>query len=283
MGAPGPATGGVSARRSPWACTSGGITDTQVSESELISAYRHYLEKVDRQAIVLKKDEEYYIVPTRSKCRYFVEGQNRIRRKIRRTVPMKAVHGVAICLTEDPKTKSRREAWRTHGRAVSRLIKNLRERFRRRGVRFPPYVKVAEEQTKNTGYPHTHMFIPGIKWLVHYKTLERLWGRGSTSVEYKTSSAGRYVWKYVGKMKGWTERGRAFLWAFRVRLYHVGQELRGELPPSEPGWEFVSLERAHGMENPDQFLERLRRVYLPRDPPKGGDQCAADRGVGVVR
>lgn len=277
MGAPGPASGDVPRWFRPWACTYVRITDTQVEESELIEAYRDYRRRVERQAVVLEKDEERLVVPCSSKSRYFRRGKDSIRRNIRKTVPMEPVHGVAVCLTEDPKQRSRSEAWRTHNRDVSRVIKTLREQYRRRGLKFPEYVKVIEEQTAKTGYPHTHLFFPGVRWLVHKSRLERLWGRGYTRIEHKTSSAGWYVWKYVGKVEGWTERGQAYLWRYRLRMYHVGQRLRAKLPPGEPGWVFVGLERAHPTEAPEAFIERLKRMYSRRGPPaEGGEVSGAD-------
>lgn len=251
---------------SPWACNYVRITDTQEIEAEMIEGLREHKRQVERSAVVLTNGEdEVLIIPCAAKSRYFPRGKESIRRRIRKTVSMKPVHGVAITLTEDPKRRTREQAWRTHSKDVSRTLKTLREQYRRRGLKWPSYVKVIEEQS-STGYPHTHIFVPGVKWLVHFRRLERLWGRGHTQVKHVTSSGGWYVWKYVGKVQGWSERGEAFLYGFRIRLYHVARDLRRR-EEKEPGeWTLEVLARAFPGEEIEVFVERLEREY--RGPPE---------------
>lgn len=186
------------------------------------------------------------IRPTKTQ-RYFPEGRRRIKAKVMRRLSQYRCGGVHLVLEFDANAYSLSEAWEIAGKEARRFIdavnKKRRRKFERHmkaaGVqhyKYRPlsYVRVVEEH--KSGYPHIHIWFPGLRYLLSVEELRGLWGHGFVFVKRAYTSAAAYVAKYVGKLEGWDELGLAMLWAFHIRLYSTSRDLSRPSPSPPKRW-----------------------------------------------
>lgn len=184
--------------------------------------------------------------------RYFEEGRRRIKAKVMKRLSRRYAGGVHLVLEFDANAYSLSEAWEIVGSEVRRFVdavnKKRKRKFERHmekaGVKYYKYrplsyVKVIEEH--KSGYPHVHLWFPGLRWLLSKEELRGLWGHGFIDVKRAYTSAAAYVTKYVTKLKGWSEVGLAMLWAFRIRLYSTSRDLSSPHLPPPKHWILVKV------------------------------------------
>ncbi len=222
--------------------------------------FRKMKARVRRQAVILGDEETGEVVAVQcwKKSRYFEAGRDSIRRKLRKRFEGKARQGVMVTLTEDPKTKSRASAWKEHNAEVSRFLAAVRKQQTRRGRAPFAFLACLEEQP-GTGYPHTHIWFPGVTWVAWKGWITATWGRGFTKVEAsRTGSISGYVMKYVSALKGWSEAGQAYLWKYGLRLYRCSLCLRvAAVAPGEGSWVFLGLEMAEAESDLHEYLVKM--------------------------
>jgi hypothetical protein len=163
-------------------------------------------------------------ISAKSTQRYFPEGAKRRYSRLVCSLDVNVTCGVHLVLTYDPKQVGRVSAWENVWKDFKRFMDalNLARQRKFGGKRRLDYAAVVEEQS-GTRYPHIHVWFPGLKWLWG-KDLSRFWSHGFTSVNYRESgSVCRYIVKYIGKLKGWSDVGLAMLWKFRLRSYSVSR------------------------------------------------------------
>lgn len=189
----------------------------------IVSGFREFMKKVGAEAIILQNKEnekQLLVVLARNHSRYFPEGQRYIKRKIyKRMGKFKNMKGVFLTLTYDPSLVGKIEVWANLGGDTRNFLNTINQYRRRRGWKRVKYFWVVEVQ-KGTGYPHIHIFFPGLRWLAPKEYILSAWGKGRTRVEMARSVNGAsYIVKYIGKMKGWSEEYLALIWWFKRRLY----------------------------------------------------------------
>jgi len=121
------------------------------------------------------------------------------------------------------------------GKNISDLLEAINKRRKRdRGIKDRlTYLWVIEEQ-QNTGWPHVHFFFPGIKSLLGYETIKKLWGKGGVEVHAdKSCKVASYVTKYITKMSGFSLLGLAYMWKYKRRLYGFSRSFAVKLPQEE--------------------------------------------------
>lgn len=220
--------------------------------------YKEHYEKVEKTWIVLNKiDSEslkhkFLVISQKVNSRYFEDGRKRIKRKLKKLKLFKVrKKEIMLTLTFDPEKIRLDEAWLLLKKAFRNFMDRLnKERKRKIKVKnCVGYIAVVE-QHKN-GYPHIHIAFPGLKYLLNYKRLKELWGYGRVHVaqKRKKESVCSYICKYIAKLDGWTDLGLSFLYANRIRLYHVSQGLYKKLKEKikekkkeiEEKWNFVGV------------------------------------------
>jgi hypothetical protein len=185
--------------------------------------FAEYLDELAEKAILLRQrenPERGLIVKPSDRSRYFPGGKRKAKKNIRTRfgVYYKA-SGTFVTLTYDHKQFSRWDAWLRLPEDLKRFKHDIVMRYVRAGRSSPKYISVIEEQSI-TGYPHVHLFYPGLHWLLKKEDVQALWGVGRTRVEYsKGVNVGGYVCKYITKMGGWSEEALAFIWKYKIRLY----------------------------------------------------------------
>jgi hypothetical protein len=126
--------------------------------------------------------------------------------------------------TVDTKRYDMVQAWEIAWSQFKRLMDALNKYRQRNGIATGSLKRIAVlEQTKR-GYPHIHVFFPGLNYLIDdLPKLDEWWGMGSVNTERtrRPQSAKGYVLKYVGKMSGWSETCMAILWYFHIRVYNL--------------------------------------------------------------
>lgn len=205
------------------------ITDR---EQENIRDFEAYLDKVENTVIMIGNEEKKMFVKPMEKSRYFQEGRKYMRRRINSSYNHnKVVHGVFLTLTYNPSLCSREYAWENLGKELSRFFDAVniarKRRFLTKGRL--GYLWVVEEQ-KGTGYPHVHVFFPGLKWLWGSDDIARMWGNGFINVKGSGScDMTGYLIKYIVKLDGWSKLGLSYLWKYGRRLYGISKRYRKEI------------------------------------------------------
>ncbi len=173
------------------------------------------------------ESEAIFRVGRKAGSRYFDEGRRKIRKNLRRRLSGTSAKGILMTCTVDTKRYDVVEAWQVIWKQFKKLRDALNQyRMRDMGAKSRLRYVAVLEQTKR-GYPHLHVFFPGLKYLVDdLSRLDTWWpmgGKGGVDVEASSQSysASGYVLKYVGKMAGWSDMSMAFLWAFHIRLYNL--------------------------------------------------------------
>jgi len=206
------------------------LNEQERFEEQLQQGFLAYCHKLRNSVLVFSHKEDskklLFISPARS-SRYFQEGRKKIKKNIRKTLKKAVLTGVLLTLTYDTKRISRSMAWQECGKHLRAFLDNVNKVRKRKGMkRRLIYFWCLEEQA-GTGYPHYHIFFPGLKFLLHYKLIDRLWGYGFSRVEYsRTVNCRSYITKYVTKLKGWSILGQAYLWYFKRRLYDTSCSLK---------------------------------------------------------
>jgi len=160
----------------------------------------------------------------RSSSRYFEEGRKRIKKKLYKRLGKYSTDGIFMTCTIDPKQCSKAEAWAVIWKAFKGLRGALNNyRMRSMGVK-RRLVYLAVVEPHKSGYPHLHVFFPGLRYLIDdLPKLDGWWGLGMVNTQrcLRSQSVRAYVLKYIGKMSGWSETDMAMLWFFHVRLYNM--------------------------------------------------------------
>lgn len=222
--------------------------DADPIERSLIDAHRAYVQRVESTRLVLTHKERpdvFGVVHPGRTCRYTAEGRRYLRARIGQRIKSFRTRGVMVTLTMDPKRISRERAWECFGRETSRFLDAIRAHMKRRGRTMPAYLWAVEEQSQHgtggTGYPHLHLILC-TGWVAGKDTIARLWGHGWARVERAKSIDVRdYATKEVGKIRGWTARGLAYIWRYRRRIWACSQAFREEIEKREPEWALYGM------------------------------------------
>lgn len=177
-----------------------------------------------------------------AQSRYFPEGRAYIRERLRERLGTQRRAGVFLSLTVSASDYAIQDAWAL----MWTRFKGLRDalnmyRKRHMGARGSLVYLAVLEQCES-GYPHMHIFFPGLDWLIKDKDLYKMdewWRMGSatTEKEHRSESAQSYVMKYLSKLEGWSDTSMALLWRFRIRLYNLSHSVYLARP--KPKWEVV--------------------------------------------
>lgn len=148
--------------------------------------------------------------------------------------------GAFLTLTYDHEKHLRWDAWGRLRPDLRRFKHDVAMRYERAGRDSPKYICAIEEQ-ELTGYPHVHLFYPGLNWLLDKNVIKNLWGVGRTRIEKARSvNIGGYVCKYITKMGGWSDESLAFIWKNKVRLYSYSRCYSLPVETEEPSdWAFL--------------------------------------------
>lgn len=224
--------------------------------------FLHMQHKVDKSTVLYRRTGY-------SDSRYYPSGRVAIIRKIRRRLSSEQMAGVFFTLTVDTKRYTMTEAWEGMWPEWNRFKKSL-NMYRRRhmGAKHTIYYLAALEQHKS-GYPHLHVYCPGLRWLINRRDLGKMdgwWGMGfaNTKKEQRQDSAVGYITKYISKLEGWSELSMALLWHYEVRLYNMSRcYSKGK---QDSGWEvldnFGSLEEvSDGLDIKIEDAETLLKAF----------------------
>ncbi len=215
--------------------------DIIVCETEEFVEYR---DELAEKAILLRSTEnptKGLIVKPCDSSRYFPIGKWKAKQNIMsRFGPHYTSLGAFLTLTYDHEAYPRWESWGRLRGDLGRFKHDVVMRYRRNGRNSPTFISVIEEQ-ELTGYPHVHLFYPGLNWLLDKTILTDLWGVGRTRVEQaKQVNVGAYVCKYITKMGGWSDESLAFIWKHKIRLYSYSRCYRLPVENEEQSqWAFL--------------------------------------------
>ncbi len=182
-----------------------------------------YIDELSEKAILMRSREDPrrgLIVKPCDSSRYFPIGKWKAKQNIRtRFGRYYNSVGAFLTLTYDHEQFLRWDAWGRLRPDLRRFKHDIVMRFKRAGWDSPKYICAIEEQ-ELTGYPHVHLFYPGLNWLLDKDVIKNLWSVGRTRIEKaKSVNIGGYVCKYITKMGGWSDEALAFIWKNRIRLY----------------------------------------------------------------
>lgn len=218
--------------------------DMSEAEAARVRLWRQHWRRVEGSSIYLQSltDSKHFCrIRAKDHSRYHAEGRKRLQRRVLRAWGEWERAYCIVTLTYDPSRCTREEAWANCTAETSRLLDAAWVYRKRHGQgKGPrPYLWVLEEQP-GTGYPHIHLLICD-NWFAPKRKIAAWWGHGRTQVE-KGKAAGadaaRYVAKYVGKLKGWTDNALAHIWAHRSRIFGVSRQLAtgAKRPKREAEW-----------------------------------------------
>ena len=218
--------------------------------TRILSEFRKYKHKlVHTPGVILHirnksdKSEAIYKSNPRSKCRYFPEGRATMQRNIRERLGREQKSGVFLSLTVAASDWDMMDAWSI----MWRRFKGFRDalnRYRKTNMNAEhSFQYLAALEPCESGYPHMHVFCPGLRWLIKKEDLHKMdewWKMGSvrTEKERREESACSYVLKYISKLEGWSEPNMALLWYYKLRLYNLSHRFYNTA--SEPEWEKVA-------------------------------------------
>lgn len=213
----------------------------ELEKIETHEAYqiRNFCRKVsmlDSSVIILKNLEtaEFRFIQPKKSSRYFDDGRNKIKKMILKKIGKNISNGVMITLTYDPKKECRSDAWEHVGKHISMFFDwmNMYRKRRLKSKKRLTYFWVIEEQ-KGTGFPHIHIFFPGLKFVANFYDIKKRWKEyGSVHIgSYKSINVARYITKYIGKMKGFSLLALSYLWQFRRRIYSFSKSIKENQGP----------------------------------------------------
>lgn len=217
---------------------------TQITEDFRLHKYKlagtpgifvHLLKKSDNSEAL------YHTSPT-AQSRYFPEGRAYIQERLMERLGTKRQAGVFLSLTVAASDYEIQDAWSMMWRRFKGLRDGLNIYRRRHMNAGGSLIYLAVLEQCKSGYPHMHVFFPGLRWIIKRKDLHKMdewWKMGSarTEKEHEQESAQSYVLKYVSKLDGWSEMSMAFLWKFHLRLYNLSHSVY--LKPPEREWEVI--------------------------------------------
>lgn len=183
--------------------------------------FLHMRNKLDKSTVLYRRTGY-------SDSRYYPSGRAAIIKKIRRRLNCEQMEGVFFTLTVDAKRYDMAEAWQRMWRQWNRFKDALNiYRKRHMNAKHSIYYLAALEQHES-GYPHLHVYCPGLNWLIKRQDLGKMddwWGMGfaNTKKERRQDSAVGYITKYISKLEGWSEVSMALLWHYEVRLYNMSR------------------------------------------------------------
>lgn len=241
--------------------------------------FLHMRNKIDNSTVLYRRTGY-------SRSRYYQSGRSAIIKEIRRRLRSEPMAGVFFTLTVDTKRFDMVEAWEGMWSEWNRFKKSL-NMYRKRHMNAKHTIRyLAALEQHVSGYPHLHVYCPGLRWLIKKQDLGKMddwWGMGSanTKKERHQDSARGYITKYISKLEGWSEVSMALLWHYQIRLYNMSRCYSKGKQESE--WEvldnFCTLEEvAEGLDikikNAESLLEAFSEVgadlvYLkpPEDAP----------------
>jgi len=219
----------------------------------IVKAYREHCSKLEHSPCTflhLRHTEDgstaLYRVNACSCSRYFQQGRAQMIRTMSQRLSDGQMSGVFFTLTVDAKRYGLTDAWPSMWPQFKRC-KDALNIYRKRHMNASGSIRylAALEQCKS-GYPHLHVYCPGLRWLIKEQDLGKMdewWGMGSanTQKERRQDSARGYILKYISKLDGWSEVSLALIWHFRIRIYNLSRKYYARHPESE--WELLGTYR----------------------------------------
>ena len=228
--------------------------DWRPSVDAIVGAFRLWRDakaSETRWAVFEKDDEKnggrkILVVDTSAKNtqRYFKNGRERMKKRLEKRLSNKVTCGVHLTLTFDTKRIDLVGAWDCVGAEFGRFMDAVNVARKRKfgSKRCLGYCMVLEQH--RSGYPHVHVWFPGLRWLWDVDDLKRWWGWGedaSVDLGYRDQgSVLRYCLKYVSKLSGWSDVGLAMLWHFGRRVYNVSQSYYVQTAETL-GWRYIDV------------------------------------------
>jgi len=206
--------------------------------------------KVANSGVALKApDGRGIFIPARCSSRYFPQGREKQKNRIKRRIRPGSEPGCLLTLTVDPsKYQSRADATAAIWRGWSVLRDFLNRRRARKGMRALGYFAVLEFTRDR--WPHLHIWLPRIKYLAPRQLIAANWPCGRIiDIRYRNISAVGYILKYITKGVGSGSDVHSILYAARARQYSASQSLCvavGAAPPS--GFTFLGICRGSRIE-----------------------------------
>jgi hypothetical protein len=194
--------------------------------------------KADEITVIISADGSVHAIAGIDRSRYFAGGRRRMQWNIKKRLGTRWFSpGILLTLTYDPKRFTKAEAWERISDDREKIFHALNMRmFRKRGKygnslkylwaveEIPQYHvdKITKEKIANNahGYPHIHIFFPGLRWLATTAVLNKLWSQGYCDVVYKDNiNCASYLCKYISKLDGWSDYSQMLIWSLHKRVY----------------------------------------------------------------
>jgi hypothetical protein len=215
--------------------------------------FKEHQGRIGTTNIVLSNKAEpskLLIMQAKNKSRYFPEGRLHMSSKIRKRLGrFEKVPGLMATLTYDPKKTGKREAWALYGPDTRRFLNAVNQYRRRKGQQRLQYLWVVEVQ-EGTGYPHVHIFLPGLGWIAPLNIINGNWTKGRANITSPKSinvNCAGYISKYLRKMQGWKDIHLALMWSGHCRMYGFSRGFTAKgVIHQEPQWEMWHVVRGDG-------------------------------------
>jgi len=209
---------------------------------ELQRRYEKRCAQIDETAVMLEDREtgQLSVIPCKLTSRYRPEGQRSRAKSLYKRMSKNHEFGVFLTLTlPRPDTATVADAV-----ALTREIWLKWKAFRdainkRRARRGQPILRFlsALEFTK-AGWPHMHLFFPGLKWLGPQRELQADW-QGHIWICFAKGNAAGYVLKYTAKLAG---THNAILWEAGSKGYSASPKFYDLRRPDPTGrYDFRAL------------------------------------------
>lgn len=213
------------ARPTPSAAPTVSLDKTPVSTDETLTRqFTDWLKKTSKKAVVLKRGEEHLIFPLHLGSRWFETGNKRRKGRILHGIDRSSKTGILLTLTVDPKDyETVQDATNSMWPRFAAFRDALNMRLVRSGKNRIRYI-AALEFTKR-GWPHLHLWLPGLRYLAPQRELQELWG-SIVDVRFTQSGVAGYVLKYIMKASALPDSLKAVLWSGRIRSYSVSPFFR---------------------------------------------------------
>jgi hypothetical protein len=206
--------------------------------SPLVVAFREHLARIAASGAAFRRkaDGICFVIPGRLSSRYFPEGRARIAEKLAARMDATPAHGVLLTLTINPAGYGAPvDSLRGHAGIWSRWGRFRTQLQRRHKLRLP-YVAVLEFH--KSGWPHLHIFFPGVTWLAPQAWLQARWGNIAHVVHLR-DGAGPYVVKYLRKMSNLPDANAAAMRESRARFFNFSRCLATSLRKGPAMAEFL--------------------------------------------
>jgi len=250
-----------------------GFSDRDKKEIEEIQRdYKTYIDDLKDQVVLLREYEDpssaVALFPY-SLSRYSKTGQRKIAKSLQARFPTNT-DGVFLTLTFDPHRISMLDAYRTVTKRLSKFLSEVRtyaqrevdKQVKNTGIKAKKqieYIWVIEIQTQRTGYPHVHVFFPGLNHLLPQQLIEKLWGAGFVFVKkLQGIRAGEYMSKYLTKAQG-LEWGLPFIWRFKIRLHGASGGIKKVKRIKSGRYEYIGSCYYHSVGGSRGNIEALAR------------------------